>query len=57
MPYQHVLRNGHLDVAILNAGISERGELFGPNTPQHASQGGWQSTLDVDLTAVISGMR
>ena len=42
---------------VLNAGISERGDLFDPLTLREASVGGWQSTLDVDLTAVITGMR
>ncbi len=51
------LRFGSLDVAILNAGISERGVLLDPATRQDAAQGGWQATLDVDLTAVIAGLR
>lgn len=40
-----------LDVCVLNAGIGERGDVFDPQNE------GFQKTLDVDLTAVISGIR
>ncbi|GAX83190.1 hypothetical protein CEUSTIGMA_g10616.t1 [Chlamydomonas eustigma] len=52
----HVQRFGALDLAILNAGIGERGDLLNPETPQDGGHG-WQATLDVDLTAVITGAR
>ena len=44
-------------MVVLNAGIGERGDLFDPALPRHASEGGWQATLDIDLTAVITGLR
>lgn len=50
-------RYGSLDVVVLNAGIGEQGDIFDPATPRHASEGGWQATLDIDLTAVITGLR
>ncbi|KAJ9521610.1 hypothetical protein QJQ45_008949, partial [Haematococcus lacustris] len=47
----HVAQYQSLDVVVLNAGIGERGDLFA------ADNQGWQLTLDVDLTAVILGIR
>lgn len=38
-------------VAVLNAGIGERGNFFDP------ANDGWIKTLDVDLTAVLHGVR
>jgi hypothetical protein len=38
-------------MVVLNAGISERGRFFDP------ANNGWQTTLDVDLTAVLHGIK
>ncbi|GLC40673.1 hypothetical protein PLESTB_000034100 [Pleodorina starrii] len=47
----HVDAYGSLQLVVLNAGIGERGPFFDPaNT-------GWQTTLDVDLTAVLYGIK
>ncbi len=40
-----------LQAAVLNAGIGERGNFFDP------ANDGWIKTLDVDLTAVLHGVR
>lgn len=54
-------RFGSLDVAVLCAGIGERGDIFDPSIPRLKQPGGrapgWQLTLDVDLTAVMTGTR
>jgi NAD(P)-dependent dehydrogenase (short-subunit alcohol dehydrogenase family) len=42
-----------MDVAVLNAGIGERGDYMDPNTATEALE----RTLDVDLRAVVSGAR
>lgn len=47
----HLLAYSSLDVAVLNAGIGERGDNL------DAANTGWQKTLDVDLTAVLHGVR
>lgn len=47
----HMARYSRLDAAVLNAGIGERGDFF------NAKNAGWQRTLDVDLTAVLHGIR
>mmetsp|Transcript_28821 Transcript_28821/g.73503 ORF Transcript_28821/g.73503 Transcript_28821/m.73503 type:complete len:670 (-) Transcript_28821:412-2421(-) len=47
----HVARHGSLTLAVLNAGIGERGDVFDP------ANGAWQRTMDIDLTAVIAGVR
>ncbi|PNW72202.1 hypothetical protein CHLRE_16g677950v5 [Chlamydomonas reinhardtii] len=49
---QHVAEFGSVQAVVLNAGIGERGSFFDPsNTTQ------WQTTLDVDLTAVLYGVK
>ncbi|KAA6421915.1 MAG: zinc-binding alcohol dehydrogenase domain-containing 2-like [Trebouxia sp. A1-2] len=48
---RHLKEFGRLDIAILNAGIGDQGDIF---NPQHDK---WQKTLDVDLTAVMVGTR
>ncbi|KAK2077140.1 hypothetical protein QBZ16_004774 [Prototheca wickerhamii] len=47
----HVKRHGSLDIAVLNAGIGERGDVTS------VSDDSWRPTLDVDLTAVLDGVR
>ncbi|KXZ55591.1 hypothetical protein GPECTOR_2g1141 [Gonium pectorale] len=47
----HVAAFGGVQLVVLNAGIGERGDVFNP------SNAGWQATLDVDLTAVLHGVR
>ncbi|MEW5301523.1 MAG: hypothetical protein WDW36_004380 [Sanguina aurantia] len=47
----HMARFSRLDAAVLNAGIGERGDFFSVKNT------GWQRTLDVDLTAVLHGIR
>lgn len=46
---------------MLCAGIGERGDIFDPSVPRLKQPGsrapGWQLTLDVDLTAVMTGTR
>lgn len=49
---QHMRRWGRLDYALLNAGIGERGDLVWGRSPR-----AWQQTLDVDLRAVMEGVR
>jgi NAD(P)-dependent dehydrogenase (short-subunit alcohol dehydrogenase family) len=48
---RHAAAFGRLDYALLNAGIGERGELV------WSAGGAWQQTLDVDLRAVMEGVR
>uniref|UniRef100_A0A383V8Q9 Alcohol dehydrogenase-like N-terminal domain-containing protein n=1 Tax=Tetradesmus obliquus TaxID=3088 RepID=A0A383V8Q9_TETOB len=50
---EHVARFGGLDVAVLNAGIGERGDYLDPAIATEALE----KTLDVDLRAVVSGAR
>ncbi|GIL79821.1 hypothetical protein Vretifemale_9109 [Volvox reticuliferus] len=47
----HVETYGGLQLVVLNAGIGERGPFFDP------ANEGWQNTLDVDLTAVLHGIK
>uniref|UniRef100_A0A1D2A4L5 Enoyl reductase (ER) domain-containing protein n=1 Tax=Auxenochlorella protothecoides TaxID=3075 RepID=A0A1D2A4L5_AUXPR len=47
----HIRRNGGLDIAVLNAGIPERGDLLS------AQDDSWRPTLDIDLGAVLDGIR
>jgi NAD(P)-dependent dehydrogenase (short-subunit alcohol dehydrogenase family) len=42
-----------MDVCILNAGIGESAPFLAPDTPQRL----WQATLDIDLVAVIAGIK
>jgi NAD(P)-dependent dehydrogenase (short-subunit alcohol dehydrogenase family) len=49
----HVAAFGRLDLAVLNAGIGERGDFLGGD----AEAEGWERTLAVDLTAVLAGAR
>lgn len=52
-PLLHVCRFGGLDVALLCAGIGERGDfLDAARTTEQL-----EKTLDIDLTAVIAGTR
>lgn len=46
----HMAAFGRLDYVLLNAGISERGDLL------WCADREWQATLDVDLRAVIDGV-
>jgi NAD(P)-dependent dehydrogenase (short-subunit alcohol dehydrogenase family) len=46
----HMAAYGRLDYALLNAGISERGDVL------WCGDRSWQATLDVDLRAVIDGV-
>lgn len=48
---QHVERWGGLDIAIINAGIGESGDVFGGDSLLE-----WQRTLDVDLRAALVGV-
>ncbi|KAG2434043.1 hypothetical protein HXX76_007771 [Chlamydomonas incerta] len=48
---QHVAAFGSVQAVVLNAGIGERGSFFDP------SNTAWQPTLDVDLTAVLHGVK
>lgn len=50
---EHLARFGGLDVAVLNAGIGERGDYLDPAITTEALE----KTLDVDLRAVVSGAR
>eukprot|EP00879_Flechtneria_rotunda_P012556 GHRR01013111.1.p1 GENE.GHRR01013111.1~~GHRR01013111.1.p1 ORF type:complete len:519 (+),score=205.96 GHRR01013111.1:42-1598(+) len=50
---EHVARFQSLDLVVLNAGIGERGDFLDPAATTETLE----MTLDVDLTAVISGMR
>ncbi|EFJ49435.1 hypothetical protein VOLCADRAFT_117231, partial [Volvox carteri f. nagariensis] len=47
----HVDTYGGLQLVVLNAGIGERGTFFDPNNTR------WQTTLDVNLTAVLHGIK
>lgn len=47
----HLKEFERLDIAILNAGVGDQGDIF--NAQHHK----WQKTLDVDLTAVMVGTR
>lgn len=49
---RHARAWGQLDYALLNAGIGERGDLLWCRSPT-----AWQKTLDVDLRAVMEGVR
>jgi NAD(P)-dependent dehydrogenase (short-subunit alcohol dehydrogenase family) len=49
----HMAAYGRLDLAVLNAGIGERGDFLGDD----AAADGWERTLAVDLTAVMAGAR
>ncbi|KAL4437515.1 hypothetical protein ABPG77_003496 [Micractinium sp. CCAP 211/92] len=49
---QHARAWGRLDYALLNAGIGESGDLLWCRSPT-----AWQKTLDVDLRAVMEGVR
>ena len=48
---RHMRQWGRLDYALLNAGIGERGDLI------WCKGDSWQQTLDVDLRAVMEGVR
>ncbi|GAB4818806.1 hypothetical protein N2152v2_005852 [Parachlorella kessleri] len=49
---QHMQRFGSLDYALLNAGIAEQGDLLWSSDTNN-----WHKTLDVNLTAVLTGTR
>lgn len=49
--WRHAEAWGRLDYALLNAGIGERGDLVWCRSDK------WQQTLDVDLKAVMEGVR
>jgi NAD(P)-dependent dehydrogenase (short-subunit alcohol dehydrogenase family) len=48
-----ICRFGGIDVAVLNAGIGERGDYMDSSV----STADLEKTLDVDLRAVVSGAR
>lgn len=48
---EHLRRCAGLDIAVLNAGIMESGDLFG------SDNSAWKRTLDVNLLGVIVGVR
>jgi NAD(P)-dependent dehydrogenase (short-subunit alcohol dehydrogenase family) len=48
---RHMRQWGRLDYALLNAGIGERGDMI------WCKGDSWQQTLDVDLRAVMEGVR
>lgn len=51
--YKHIHSFGRLDLAVLNAGIGERGDFLAAA----ASDPEFEKTLSVDLTAAIWGVR